>query len=253
MPWDPSLYEKFKNERSLPFFDLADQIAIPDARSVLDLGCGSGTLTATLLSRIPHAAILGIDSSPEMLSAARQHQTDRLRFELGDQTNFDGTFDLIISNASVQWSPSHRELLPFILQHVNPGGQMLLQLPANHGSALHILISEIACKQPFASWLGGFTRHSPVLTIEEYAGILFEAGITQQNVTEKVYPHILPSRLDVLEWISGTALIPYKDRLSKDQFSEFWSALAEVLPAIYPNEPVFYPFRRIFISAIKGN
>lgn len=252
MSWDPALYAKFKNERSLPFFDLADQIVVYSAKNALDLGCGSGELTATLFNTLPNANILGIDSSPEMLSASRSYENDRLRFQLGDQTQFDGKYDLIISNASIQWSPDHHQLLPAILEHLTNGGQLLVQVPSNHGGPLHLLVAEVARQQPFAGWLNGYTRVSPVLTIEEYAAILFKAGIEKQNVFEKVYAHILSSRADVLDWISGTALIPYKERLSADQFSEFTFALAATLPNIYPNEPVFYPFTRIFISAIKG-
>lgn len=252
MPWDPMLYERFKYERSLPFFDLAAMIVNHNARSVLDLGCGSGELTATLLDSLPYANILGLDSSPEMLAAAKSRSSDRLRFELGDQAKISGKYDLILSNASIQWSPDHPTLIPNLLDHLTDGGQLLIQMPSNHFSPVHLLIYEIARKKPFEEWLGGFNRQSPVLSTESYSKILNDANISRQSVLERVYPHILNSRSDVLNWISGTALLPYKERLSLDQFDIFTKALQLQLLEIFPTETVFYPFKRLFISAIKG-
>ncbi|WP_460494428.1 methyltransferase domain-containing protein [Dactylosporangium cerinum] len=68
--WDPGQYARFADERARPFHELVARIPTTAPVAVVDLGCGPGTLTATLATRYPDAAVLGIDSSPQMLAAA---------------------------------------------------------------------------------------------------------------------------------------------------------------------------------------
>ena len=88
--WDPGQYQRFAAERARPFTDLVAQIPTREPRAVVDLGCGPGTVTATLADRWPHAFITGFDSSPDMVEAARKLAVPgRLEFSLGDVTACD--------------------------------------------------------------------------------------------------------------------------------------------------------------------
>jgi trans-aconitate 2-methyltransferase len=98
--------------------------------------------------------------------------------------------------------------------------------------------------------LNGFQRYAPVLSIDDYARILFKSGAEKIVVFEKVYAHILENSDAVVEWISGTALVPYFERLGEYK-DEFVKAVREKMHAAMPDSPVFYPFRRIFFSARK--
>src|SRR5512146_277359 len=69
--WDAGQYLRFGGERARPFFDLVAQIGTTSPRHVVDLGCGPGNLTAALAQRWPAATVTGLDSSPEMIDAAR--------------------------------------------------------------------------------------------------------------------------------------------------------------------------------------
>jgi trans-aconitate 2-methyltransferase len=73
MAWDPKQYDKFKKERSRPFFDLLAQLDDISPKSVVDLGCGTGELTAELARKWPQAEVMGVDSSPEMLEKSKPH------------------------------------------------------------------------------------------------------------------------------------------------------------------------------------
>ncbi len=64
MAWSPQQYEIFATQRSRPFHDLVSRLAAESPRRVVDLGCGPGTLTATLAARWPEAEVVGLDSSP---------------------------------------------------------------------------------------------------------------------------------------------------------------------------------------------
>src|SRR4051812_619377 len=111
MSWDPAQYELFAAERARPFHDLVAQIPTAAPKHVVDLGCGPGTVTATLADRWPGAHVYGLDSSPDMITVAeRLARPGRLEFGLGDVARWHpdpGTVDVIVSNAALQWVPDH--------------------------------------------------------------------------------------------------------------------------------------------------
>src|SRR6476661_8353832 len=112
--WDPTTYLRFAGERGRPFADLTQRIAARDPRTVVDLGCGPGRLTATLAERWPNAQVLGLDSSAEMIERAQELAAPGLVFEVGDVREWapDRPVDVIVSNATLQWVPEHRAVLP---------------------------------------------------------------------------------------------------------------------------------------------
>ena len=125
-----------------------------------------------------------------------------------------------------------------------------MQVPSNHHHISHQLYRETAAEEPFRSILNGFQRYAPVLPIEEYAQLLFQSGATDILVLEKVYAHILKDADAVIERISGTALVPYFERLGTHK-DEFLEVLRAKMRAALPESPVFYPFKRILFSARK--
>lgn len=250
MPWNPDLYHKFQSERAAPFHDLLALVNVRPHLKVIDLGCGSGELTRQLADRLPHSHVTGLDNSPDMLKKAASFVRPALVFQLGDQSTLTGEWDLLFSNAALQWSENHAELIPRLFGCLAPGGQIAVQVPSNHNHISHQIYRETAAEEPFCSILAGFQRHSPVLTIDEYARLLFECGAEAITVFEKVYPHVLEDSDAVVEWISGTALIPYFERLGSHK-DEFLQALRAKMHAALPESPVFYPFRRILFSARK--
>lgn len=250
MPWNPDQYHRFQAERFAPFSDLLALITVRPLMDVVDLGSGTGELTARLTAALPGSRVLGIDSSAEMLARAERLQRPGLRFVLRSIEEVDGRFDLIFSHAALQWVPDHHTLFPRLLSLLRPGGQLAVQMPSNHYHPVHRLITDVAAEPPFRPVLQGFVRHSPVLAIEEYAEMLFAAGGENITVIEKVYPHVLPNAAAVLQWVRGTALVPYLERLPADMVEPFLSHLYGHLEEMYPQNPVFYGFRRILLSAL---
>jgi len=252
MPWDPKQYHKFQAERSAPFFDLLALVEIRPNLNVVDLGCGTGELTRRLAATLPDSEVTGLDSSIQMLDSARaaSHSSLGLRFVQGDQAQLTGKWDLIFSNAALQWSENHPELIPYLYQRLTPGGQIAVQVPSNHNHVSHQLYRETAGEEPFKSVLNGFQRYAPVLSIDEYARLFFECGAENIVVFEKVYAHVLEDSDAVVEWISGTALVPYFERLGEYR-EEFVETLRRKMRAALPETPVFYPFRRTLFSARK--
>jgi len=252
MPWDPNLYHKFQSERAAPFYNLLALVDLRPNLKAVDLGCGPGELTRELADKLPDSDVTGLDSSPQMLEKAASFARPGLVFEQGDQATLTGDWDLIFSNAALQWSENHSELIPYLFKHLKPGGQLAVQVPSNHNHISHQIYRETASEEPFCSVLGGFQRYAPVLSIDEYARLLFACGAEDIVVFEKVYAHILEDSDAVVEWISGTALVPYFERLGEYK-EPFLDVIRLKMRAALPVMPVFYPFRRTFFSARKPN
>ena len=252
MAWNPELYGKFQKERFAPFEDLSGLVEIREGIDVVDLGCGTGELTCRLSDMLPGSRVLGIDSSPEMFGKAAPRVRPGLDFELLPVQDLGGEWDLVFSNAALQWVPDHPRLVPRLISLLKPGGQIAVQVPSNHVHITQLLAGETAGEEPFRSALGGWVRPPSVLTITEYAELLYENGSTGITVFEKVFPHVLDDARAVLEWLSGTVLLSYFSRLQSPLDEAFRNALMEKLEKLYPEGPVFYPFRRIFFSGFRG-
>jgi trans-aconitate 2-methyltransferase len=251
MPWNPDQYHQFQTQRSAPFDDLLKLVDVHPGMQVVDLGCGTGELTCRLADSLPASNVLGLDASTKMLERAMEYIRPGLRFELGNQVELTGNWDLIISNAALHWTENHETLIPYLFHCLNPGGQIAVQVPSNHNSDAYQTINRVAGRRPFVSALDGWTRQSPVLPIEAYADLLFREEAGDIIVFEKVYPHVLENADAIVNWISGTVLLPYFERLG-DLKNDFTEAIRQELKALMPGEPVFYPFKRTFFSARKA-
>ena len=250
MPWDPEQYQKFQSQRSAPFFDLLKLVEIRRDLKVVDLGCGTGELTRLLADSLPNSNVLGLDNSREMLDKSTPFARTGLRFDRGDQSHLTGSWDLIFSNAALQWSENHEKLIPDLFGKLKPGGQFAVQVPSNHHHIAHQLIRELASKEPYRGILKGFNRQAPVLPIDQYAQILFDCGAEDIIVFEKIYPHVLEDSNAVVDWVSGTALVPYFERLGEHK-KDFLAELRKRMRTAMPQSPVLYPFRRTLFFARK--
>lgn len=247
--WDPALYLDFDDHRSRPFHDLLARIGASDPRRVVDLGCGPGHLTGLLAARWPGAAVTAIDSSAEMVAAARERGIDVERADVVDWTPAPGT-DVVITNAVLQWVPEHVRLLPGWLAALPSGAWFALQVPGNFGAPSHALVRELLAEP---RWAGRVEVRGEKAVPEpaEYADLLAGTGAAV-DVWETTYQHRLTGEDPVLQWISGTALRPVRDGLPADDYAAFRAELAPRLRAAYPARPdgtTWFPFRRIFAVA----
>ena len=247
--WDPTLYLSFDDHRARPFHDLLARVGATAPRQVVDLGCGPGHLTGLLTARWPAAAVSAVDSSPDMVAAARERGIDARQVDVVDWMPGPDT-DVVVTNAVLQWVPTHLRLLPRWLAALPAGAWFALQVPGNFGAPSHVLVRELL-DEP--RWRGAADVRGEDAVPEPggYADLLADAG-ADADVWETTYLQRLTGPDPVLGWISGTALRPVRDALSDEDYAEFRAELAPRLRAAYPARPdgsTWFPFRRIFAVA----
>jgi trans-aconitate 2-methyltransferase len=252
--WSAEQYERFKTERSQPFYDLLSLVRPSDRPRVIDLGCGTGELTRQLHDRLGCRETAGIDSSIEMLSQSSSHITNGLTFHHQRIEDWKPSlsYNLIFSNAALQWCDNHSELFARIRSGLLPGGQVAVQMPMNHDQPTHLLALKMASETRWQSASQGSERSLNTSTRhpEDYARLLFDLGFQKQLVNLRIYAHVLPSREHVIEWVKGTLLTPFRSRLTAQDYDAFLLEYRERLFAEIPDEqPFFFPFKRILIWA----
>ena len=227
MQWDSAAYLRFKAERTQPSIDLVKRIDLEQPRKLLDVGCGPGNSTQVLADAFPNALrIIGIDSSPEMIEAAKDDHPD-MEFRICDALNLpslgeDG-FDVVFSNACIQWVPDHPRLIRDMLALLRPGGMLAVQVPMNYQEPIHRIIGELAASDEWRAELAS-ARIFHTLSQEAYFDILAaEAGLR-----------------------------PYLSLLSGERAAAFEQAVLEEVAARYPkqgNGEIIFRFPRFFFTA----
>jgi trans-aconitate 2-methyltransferase len=256
--WDPAQYLRYADERSRPFVELLARVRATAPAVVVDLGCGPGTLTATLAQRWPAARIIGVDNSAEMIEAAATYahpagdEGGSVEFHCADVREFrpDGSVDVVVANALLQWVPDHLTMLSDIASWLVPGGELAFQVPDNFAAPSHVTVRDLRLSAEWHDRLGAAAdRGAAVATPEEYLTTLAEAGL-DADVWTTTYLHILHGDDPVLEWIKGTALRPVLTALADDPDAteRFLRQCAGKLREAYPPQPygTVFPFRRTF-------
>ncbi|MFC7623553.1 trans-aconitate 2-methyltransferase [Microlunatus sp. GCM10028923] len=247
--WNPSVYLQFADQRSRPFFDLVGQVGADNPRTVVDLGCGPGQLTASLAERWPSATVTGVDSSPEMIEQAQAYASERVSFAVGDLRDWqpDGTVDVIVSNATLQWIPEHRTLLPILIDRLTDDGWLAFQVPGNFDQPSHVLLYELARDPRFARWTEG-TELRTVIGAADYLAELAGPG-REVDAWETTYLHVLEGPDPVFRWISGTGARPVLQSLPEPLRAEFVAEYQALLREAYPAQEhgTVLPFRRVFV------
>ncbi|MCQ4080538.1 trans-aconitate 2-methyltransferase [Streptomyces sp. RB6PN25] len=262
--WDPHQYLRHSGHRTRPFRDLLARIPeLPGTPpKIADLGCGPGNVTVQLADRWPDADITGLDSSAEMLASAEQYagrtpSGGTVRFRHTDAAVWipDQAYDLIVSNAALQWVPNHPDMIPHWVGSLAPGGTFALQVPGNFDAPSHALLAELCDAPQWHDRLKGHgRRYVHILEPAGYLELFDSLGCTV-DAWETTYVQLLHGEDPVLEWTKGTALRPVLTALADDPPAreEFLAQYRDLLRKAYPSGPrgTAFPFRRIFAVATK--
>jgi len=256
MSWSATQYVSFEAERTRPVRDLAGAIPNIDVRQAIDLGCGPGNSTEVLAARFPGATVCGLDNSADMIEAARKRMPDT-RFDLVDLQTWAPaeSYDVILSNAALQWVPDHETLMPGLLTRLNAGGTLAVQMPDNLEEPAHRLMREVAGTPRFATKLAGAAgSRSPRRGADWYYRLL-KPHAGRVDIWLTIYHHVLPGGSEaVIEWFKGSGLRPFLAPLDPAEteayLTEYRTGIAKAYPTL-PDGSVLLPFPRLFIVATR--
>jgi trans-aconitate 2-methyltransferase len=255
--WSAKQYKVFEDERTRPVRDLL--AALPDikARSIVDLGCGPGNSTEALAARFPGAAVCGLDSSADMIAAARQ-RLPQIPFAVADiQTwNDRGPFEVLLANAVFQWIANHAAVLPALVGKLSPGGALAIQMPDNLDTPAHQLMREIAASGPWSEALASAAAlRAPIAGAEWYYELL-RPLCARVDVWRTTYHHPLAGGPPaIVEWFKGSGLRPFLEPLSHEERGEYLKRYTVALGDAYPtlaDGTVLLPFPRLFAIAVRA-
>lgn len=265
MAWNPALYLTWGDERGRPFHDLVGRIDAAAPATVVDLGCGPGNLTTTLAHRWPEAQVRGLDSSPEMIEAARAADTDHLvAWQVEDVQTFartaePGSMDVLVSNATLQWVPEHLEVLPALVDTVRPGGWLAWQVPGNFDEPSHALLRDLSADPRWAEQLRNVHRPAAP-SAATYLHLVRQLdggrGRLRVDAWETTYLHVLTGADPVFTWVSATGARTTLEALDAEQRPVFEAEYKALLRAAYPpgvDGSVVLPFRRSFVVLQKAD
>jgi trans-aconitate 2-methyltransferase len=255
--WDANLYLRFADHRLRPALDLMGRLGSANG-AIYDLGCGAGNVTRILAERFPQVeAIVGVDSSEEMLAKARTQTSDpRVSFTKGDLAHFQPGKPpgILFSNAAFHWIEGHIDLFPGLLKLLPSGGQLAIQMPRNHEAPSHALMRTAADSGPWKDKLDRVRGIGPVSEPGRYYDAL-KLLCSDLEIWETVYQQPLTGKDPVAQWTAGTGLRPFMEVLDESEKKGFYEAYARMTAEAYPTRPdgiTLFPFRRLFIVARKA-
>jgi trans-aconitate 2-methyltransferase len=253
--WDPESYLRFANERTQPSIDLVSRIRLDSPNEIVDIGCGPGNSTQALRRRWPASDILGLDYSEAMIAKARLDYPDG-RWMIADAAKFDSKekYDLVFSNATLQWIRRHEELLPRLAGGVRRGGALAAQIPMFKEMQINAAIETVAGR---SEWRPYAARCAESFTYRDagfYYGILSGLmGKVDMWITS--YIHVLDSHEALIDFCRSTALKPYFECLPSDEARERFEdeLLAEIRKrySLQGDGKLLFPFDRLFFVGYK--
>jgi trans-aconitate 2-methyltransferase len=254
MSWNPDIY--FNSDgyrhRLRPAFDLIARIPLEAPRCIVDLGCGAGDVTRLVAQRWPQADLTGVDNATSMLDRAKLDLPD-VRWQLCDIVSWKphASYDLVFSNAALQWVGNHRDVLPRLFGCVKPGGMLAVQMPSNYAEPSHIAIRDTVDSRAWRTRLLPLLRDAPVHAASFYYRLL--GPLTSKiEIWETEYLHVLSGPDPIVAWTRPTTLRPLLDALEEPERSSFEADYRERVGRAYQSEPdgsTLYPFRRLFLIA----
>ena len=256
MTWSPDQYLRFEDDRTRPVHDLVAAIPTAAVAHAVDLGCGPGNSTEILLARYPGAAVTGLDSSAEMVAAARK-RLPGTRFDIADVATWSPAAppDVLLANAVLQWVPDHEALLPRLAATLAPGGSLAVQMPENLDEPAHVLMRETAAEPRWAGLLAGAAGARPRMATADGYYRMLRGGCARVDVWRTTYHHVLPGGPDaIVEWFRGSGLRPFLEPLDAADRTAYLDRYRERIAQAYPALPdgsVLLPFPRLFIVATR--
>lgn len=253
--WNPDLYLKFDKERNQPSIDLISRINFKNPSFIIDIGCGPGNSTKILTTRWPKSIVIGLDNSAAMIEKAKKDfPNQEWRLLDAGKDEITGEFDIVFSNATIQWIPDHFDLLKKFKTILSDRGIIAIQIPLFFDMPIGKSIIRISKEKKWKDLLETATKMFTIHNFSLYYDYITDL-YTSVEMWESSYIHVLNSQHSILEMIRGAGLRPYIDRLNNENDKiDFESKILTEIKKDYPlqkNGKVLFPFKRLFFIGKK--
>jgi ubiquinone/menaquinone biosynthesis C-methylase UbiE len=192
--WDACLYAGNGRFVALLADSLVEALQPKAGERILDLGCGDGFLTRRLAES--GATMVGVDSSPQMIAAAKERGLDA-RLASGEALPFDSEFDAVFSNAALHWMNDQDAVLESVYRALKPGGRFVAEC-GGHGNIAAIRVALLAVLTPHAIPAERIDNNL-FFTSAEYRARLESQGFLVEQITLTPRPTPLPSGM--ADWL----------------------------------------------------
>ena len=263
--WDARAYHRISNPQFAWGLRVLDRLALSlsGEETVLDAGCGTGRLTAELLTRHPEVRVIAVDGSEAMLEEARGFLEptfgDRVRFVHADLQSLDqnaqlqGSADLIFSTATFHWITDHSRLFAGLFKVLTPGGRVVAQCGGD-GNIARIRARTAALMRtgPFAEKFVGWSEPWHYATGEETETLLRAAGFNEARAWMEEAPVLFDSATPFREFVEKVIV---RDALSQLPTAELRNNFLEALvDSARKDRPAFeLDYRRLNFEARRGD
>ncbi len=253
--WKPELYLLYKNERTQPSIDLVNRINIDyNPENIIDVGCGPGNSTMILAGRWPFSNFIGVDKSASMIEKARKDYPDK-KWIAADAAEYETEteFDIVFSNAAIQWMPGHDKLIKKFYSMLSGRGVLAVQIPLfwnmHAGRAIKSVARLNRWKEKTEALENLMTIHNADFYYDQLSALFIKVEIWRTD-----YYHILDSQESIVEMLRSTGLKPYLETLDEPDGLLFEEKVLDEIKRFYPlqsNGKVLFPFQRLFFIGYK--
>jgi SAM-dependent methyltransferase len=245
--WDPLAYGKDGKFVHGLASGVLEWLAAKPGERILDLGCGDGQLTQRIAAN--GATVVGVDTSPEMVDAARSRGIVVMEASAESLPFSDQAFDAVFSNAALHWVHDHDAMLAQVKRVLKPGGRFVAEM-GGHGNiaAIRVALAAVLAKHGH----GGLDQGAGYYpTPESYAQQLTQHGFEVQQIALIQRPTLLPES-GMQGWLGifrRGVLDALPESLRGTVVEETTALLAPVLRDEAGNWTAFYVRLRFIASA----
>ena len=226
---------------------VVDLLQPQTGETILDLGCGTGHLTALIRSR--GAEVMGVDTSEKMLKAARQNYPD-IAWHAGDARDFDGgrAFNAVFTNAVLHWIPQPERVASNVFRQLKSGGRFVGEF-GGHGNvrALHGALDAAAR----ARGLAGFEPNKYFPTIGHWSNVLENAGFEVRTALLFDRPTPLEGPDGAYHWLQQFGAYYLNDLSAEGREAVARDAQERARAELFRDGQWFADYRRLRFVAVK--
>jgi len=251
-----SIYQK---KWALDFIN--SKIRFKGNERVLDIGCGDGSISAIISSKLSNGSLLCIDSSKEMISYAHNRflrkEYSNLFFQIGDarHLNFYNEFDIVVSFACFHWISDQVSLLKTVKRSMKPQGKLFIQIGGmGNESDLINTANKVIKTIKWVKYFNNFSYKWGFFSDNEYIAFLKKAGLKINNVELVPKKMVYKNKEGLKSWIR-TTWQPYLERVPDNLQSQFINDVASNYVAKFPNDiddSIIIKMSRLEVSAEKS-